>query len=937
MRPPASAPQTLGGKIIVYESLLAFVEGALDTWSVSTHLGTQFAHLEPPSRNPHQVAQLRLDLKECLSLALYDAVTAIAQSLQVRKVLLEIVSKLSLTNDSNLRAALRTDSERIATLLVTSFRSESEREAILNLSSDLAQCFLDVVQEILGKRLLQDAEHRIARSIVRRLSEASDSLPSSLFIPNAVCTREIYPTFGGGFGDIYRATVGGKPVALKRMRQFLQGSDLRRIHLKFCREALIWKDLKHPHILPLIGIDRDSFPDFMCMVSPWMEHGTVIDYLKKYGHDIVDKLLYEIAQGLQYLHSRNIIHGDLKGANILIQENWTACLADFGLSEFSDASTSMSSNRGGSVYWMAPELLDPHITFARTPAIDIYAFGCVCLELYTGRPPFAKELDIVAATKIIAGERPLRPSSSPAMSDLLWEHVTSYWGQNSTCRPTSRQVVENMRHQEERECASTQRTSTTAITPRNGSLPDLSRGAATQTREEKLLAELLASNELLVDALKLYDDLKRVARERCVAVDKLLSRIDKMTQATLDGHLASMRCDNVISGVVASPEHRKVLLEFASKLHLENDSRLREALHADDEGLAAFIVSILVSKSARQTVLALEEDYAQDFLDVVQETLNRGFLMAPDHSRYARRIVRKLSETCDKLPSSLFLTGITHRDAHPTYIGGFGDIYRATHENKNVALKHMRHFVQSSIPEIRDIRAKFCREALIWQDLHHPHILPFLGIDRNSFPSSLCAVSPWMQHGTILKYLKDHGRGNVDRLLYEIAQGLEYLHSRGIIHGDLKGANILIQENWTACLADFGLSGFPDASTSMSSDRGGSVYWMAPELLDPLRDRYIFAQTPATDIYAFGCVCFELYTGRPPFADVLDVVAATKIIAGERPVRPSSSPAMSDLLWQHVTSYWGQSSTSRPETRQVVENMRRHTSLALPIPFSSQN
>ncbi|KAK7029779.1 kinase-like domain-containing protein, partial [Favolaschia claudopus] len=438
------APVNGGRNIVVYESLLAFVGGALDTWSVSIHLATLSPYHEQPSRNTHQVAQLRLDLDECLSLACYDAITAIAQSVQVRKVLLEIVSKLSLTNDPKLRAALRSDSERIATLLVTSFQLENERDATLNLSSDLTQCFLDVVHETLDKRLLQDTEHRMARSMVRKLSEASEFFPSSLFVPSAVCTRETYPTFGGGFGDIYRATVDGQPVALKRMRHFLQGSDLRRIHLKFCREALIWKDLNHPYILPLIGIDRDSFPDFLCMVSPWMEHGTVIDFLKKHGHDMVEKLLYETAQGLEYLHSRNVIHGDLKGANILIQDDWTACLADFGLSKFSDASTSMSSNRGGSVYWMAPELLDPHIPFARTLATDVYAFGCVCLELYTGRPPFADVLDVVAATKIIAGERPLRPSSSPAMSDLLWEHVTSYWGQSSTSRPTTPQVVGNM-------------------------------------------------------------------------------------------------------------------------------------------------------------------------------------------------------------------------------------------------------------------------------------------------------------------------------------------------------------------------------------------------------------------------------------------------------------------------------------------------------------
>ncbi|KAK7027603.1 kinase-like domain-containing protein [Favolaschia claudopus] len=421
---------------VVVGSLLTFVVNACD-------------HRSLAGRNAHEVAHLRQVLDGYLaSTTSDDVVHAIIQSLEIRKVLLDIVSKLGLAADPNLRAAQRSDSERIATLLAASFKSEDDKNTILNLSGDSAQSFLDVIQESLDKGLLLDAEQsRMARSMIRKLSESCDSLPSSLFIPNGVHACEQYPTFGGGFGDIYRAIMHDKPVALKRMRHFLRGSDLRRIHLKFCREALIWKELQNPYILPLIGIDRDSFPSSLCMVSPWMEQGTAISYLKEHGHATVDKLLLEIARGLEYLHSRNIIHGDLKGANILIQGNGTACLADFGLSNFSDVTTSMSTNRGGSVYWMAPELLDPdqfEFEFTRTPATDVYAFGCVCFELYTGRPPFANLRDGVAAIKVIMGERAVRPSGLPAMSDLLWQHVTLYWAHSPTTRPTTLQVVQNM-------------------------------------------------------------------------------------------------------------------------------------------------------------------------------------------------------------------------------------------------------------------------------------------------------------------------------------------------------------------------------------------------------------------------------------------------------------------------------------------------------------
>ncbi|KAJ7255943.1 kinase-like domain-containing protein, partial [Mycena rebaudengoi] len=152
-----------------------------------------------------------------------------------------------------------------------------------------------------------------------------------------------------------------------------------------------------------------------------------------------------------------------------------------------------------------------------------------------------------------------------------------------------------------------------------------------------------------------------------------------------------------------------------------------------------------------------------------------------------------------------------------------------------------------------------CQEALIWQQFQHPYILPMLGTDLDSFSPSLRMVSPWMENGTILRYLDDHSRANVHRLLSEIAQGLECLHSRNIVHGDLRGcnANILISDNRSACLADFGLTSWSDATAAThSSNRAGAVLWMAPELIAPDRfGHHKFSRTSASDIYAFGCVC----------------------------------------------------------------------------------
>ncbi|KAJ7085485.1 kinase-like domain-containing protein [Mycena belliarum] len=217
---------------------------------------------------------------------------------------------------------------------------------------------------------------------------------------------------------------------------------------KFCREALVWQALRHKYILPLIGIDRNSFSSY-CLVSPWMKHGTILKYLREHRpHANPDKLILQIAEGLGYLHSKNIVHGDLRGANILVSDDESIRLADFGLSSICEADSTAgilrrSSDRAGSARWFAPELIIPTEfgceQFARTTASDVYAFGCVCLELHTGKPPFSDvSEEMVVVLKVRDGERPARPST---MSDGLWAVVTAAWAQKFQYRPGIQTII----------------------------------------------------------------------------------------------------------------------------------------------------------------------------------------------------------------------------------------------------------------------------------------------------------------------------------------------------------------------------------------------------------------------------------------------------------------------------------------------------------------
>ncbi|KAK6969390.1 kinase-like protein [Favolaschia claudopus] len=349
----------------------------------------------------------------------------------------------------------------------------------------------------------------------------------------------------------------------------------------------------------------------------------------------------------------------------------------------------------------------------------------------------------------------------------------------------------------------------------------------------------------------------------------------------------------------------------------EQDSR-----HEDFEAqMALCLKNILDSRETRHAALRLQGENAQAFLDAVQHVLHCGSLPNATSANTARKLMQRISEAQDQLPTSLFINGVHDPDEHPTFGGGFGDVYCAFYDGKRVALKRIRTFTA----ELRNPkRMKFCREALVWQGLRHPNILPFLGIDRHSFPSSFCMVSPWMKHGTILKFLADRGRTDIHRLTLEIAQGLHYLHSRNIVHGDLKGGNILVTDDGHACLSDFGLAttiqdGDPQiTSTAIASgsNHAGSLRWTAPELLVPEQfgcERFL--KTRATDVYAFACVCIELETGKVPFAEVTEIQAMFNILRGIRPDQPET---MTDTMYDLVTEAWAENFRDRPNTRTII-------------------
>ncbi|KAK7000664.1 kinase-like domain-containing protein, partial [Favolaschia claudopus] len=364
------------------------------------------------------------------------------------------------------------------------------------------------------------------------------------------------------------------------------------------------------------------------------------------------------------------------------------------------------------------------------------------------------------------------------------------------------------------------------------------------------------------------------------------------------------------------------LWEDRQSLILQNGPSQQGSRHQEfGAQMASSLENILDSRETRHAALRLDGENVQVFLDAIQHVLQCGSLPTATYANTARKLMQRIAEAHDQLPTSLFITGVQDPDKHPTFSGGFGDVHCAFYDGKRVALKRIRMFT-SELTNPK--RLKFCREALVWQGLRHPFILPFLGIDRTSFAPSFCMVSPWMKHGTILNFLADRGRTDIHRLTLEIAQGLHYLHSMNIVHGDLKGVNILVTDDAHACLSDFGLAttiqdGDPQiTSTAMvsGSNHAGSLRWTAPELLVPEQfgcEKYV--KSRASDVYAFAFVCIELETGKVPFADVTEIQAMFNTIRGIRPGQPET---MAETMYELVTEAWAQDFCDRPDMGRII-------------------
>ncbi|MEM6471199.1 MAG: protein kinase [Planctomycetota bacterium] len=219
----------------------------------------------------------------------------------------------------------------------------------------------------------------------------------------------------GGMGVVYlaRDQTMQRNVALKEIQISLDTTGQRK---RLLREARLAAQLSHPNIVPIYQVDEAATGPFFTMA--FVSGGTLGQRIKDQEIDAhtAARLLFDVAMAIDYSHRQGVIHRDLKPANILLEQDGTPKVSDFGLAKLFDFETeegnadSQVTQTGailGTPAYMAPEQINGKRDEVGVAA-DIYALGVVLYEMLTGRPPFRGETVVETFQKICQSE-PLSP------------------------------------------------------------------------------------------------------------------------------------------------------------------------------------------------------------------------------------------------------------------------------------------------------------------------------------------------------------------------------------------------------------------------------------------------------------------------------------------------------------------------------------------------
>ncbi|KAK8618104.1 hypothetical protein V6N13_115978 [Hibiscus sabdariffa] len=250
----------------------------------------------------------------------------------------------------------------------------------------------------------------------------------------------------GTFGHVYLGfnSESGEMCAMKEVTLFSDDAKSKESAQQL-GQALFWQEitllshLRHPNIVQYYGYE--TVDDKLYIYLEYVSGGSIYKLLQEYGpfgEIAIRNYTQQILSGLAYLHAKNTVHRDIKGANILVDPNGRVKLADFGMAKHITGSSCPLSFKG-SPYWMAPEVIKN--SNGCNLAVDIWSLGCTVLEMATTKPPWSQYEGVAAMFKI--GNSKELPAIPDSLSDEGKDFVRQCLQRNPLHRPTAAWLLEH--------------------------------------------------------------------------------------------------------------------------------------------------------------------------------------------------------------------------------------------------------------------------------------------------------------------------------------------------------------------------------------------------------------------------------------------------------------------------------------------------------------
>ena len=251
----------------------------------------------------------------------------------------------------------------------------------------------------------------------------------------------------GTFGDVFKALnmEDGSLMAVKEV--CFDGDNEKELAL-LRREINLMRTLRHPHIVSYLGTEIDIKLNKLYIFQEWVPGGSVKSILDQYGplsESVVANYTAQTLLGLHFLHTNLIVHRDIKGSNLLVDDRGVVKLADFGTSkQFQNAgSQNMYQDEKfktmcGTPYFIAPEVA---LETGHGVQADIWSLGCTVIQMMTGQPPW-KDLNIISPLYLL--QKIALTDSIPAFPDSISKSLEIFLTQCFTRNPNERPNASEM-------------------------------------------------------------------------------------------------------------------------------------------------------------------------------------------------------------------------------------------------------------------------------------------------------------------------------------------------------------------------------------------------------------------------------------------------------------------------------------------------------------